>query len=155
MSTLVLLRHAKADRPAGTADFQRPLTERGHRDAAAAGGWLVGHGYAPDLVLCSPATRARQTWHGVATALPTGPEVHYDDRLYGADDDELLDILREVTTEGVVAVIAHNPTLEDVSITLDRRARRLRTAGIAVHDVTAWTELHAAPLLATHTARGE
>ena len=62
--TLVILRHAKAERPAELADADRPLTQRGHADAAAAGAWLAARGYRPDLVLCSPAKRTRQTWPG-------------------------------------------------------------------------------------------
>jgi phosphohistidine phosphatase len=66
---LVLLRHAKAEPQSGTADADRPLTSRGHADAGAAGAWLAGHGYRPELVICSPAKRTRQTWHAVALSL--------------------------------------------------------------------------------------
>jgi phosphohistidine phosphatase len=78
--TLVLLRHAKADRPNGVPDVDRPLTERGHADSALAGAWLVKHGYVPDLVLASPSRRTRQTWHSVAVALANAgsPTVRYE-----------------------------------------------------------------------------
>ena len=94
--TLVILRHAKADRPAGVADADRPLTQRGHADAAAAGAWLAARGYRPRLVLCSPSKRTRQTWRGVAVALtdPDTPEVHYDQVLYHGGAEDLLDLLR-------------------------------------------------------------
>ena len=46
----MLLRHAKADNPPAVADIDRPLTARGHADAAAAGAWLAHRGYVPDLV---------------------------------------------------------------------------------------------------------
>src|SRR5437867_8998400 len=96
--TLVILRHAKADRPAGVADADRPLTQRGHADAAAAGAWLAARGYRPRLVLCSPSKRTRQTWRGVAVALtdPDTPEVHYDQVLYHGGAEDLLDLLRAV-----------------------------------------------------------
>ncbi len=74
--TLVILRHAKAERPGDPPDVERPLTTRGHADATAAGTWRASHDLYPDLVLCSPARRARQTWDAVATALAaasTGP----------------------------------------------------------------------------------
>jgi phosphohistidine phosphatase len=67
--TLVILRHAKAANPQGVADPDRPLSQRGHADAAAAGVWLARRGLQPDLVVCSPALRTRQTWHGVALGL--------------------------------------------------------------------------------------
>jgi phosphohistidine phosphatase len=155
------LRHAKADRPTGTADVDRPLTERGHADAGAAGAWLAGRGIQPDLVLCSPSRRTRQTWHGVAVALSGGeaPEVHYDSGLYDGSTAVALGLLRAVGPEHrTVLLIGHNPTVSMLSSALDSDAARdsdgLRTSGIAVHDVAgAWADLTGAALTASHTAR--
>jgi phosphohistidine phosphatase len=69
--TLIIVRHAKAESFSSTPDLSRPLTPRGHADANAAGAWLAAHGYRPDLVICSPARRTRQTWHGIAVGLVT------------------------------------------------------------------------------------
>ncbi|MFC7481813.1 SixA phosphatase family protein [Luedemannella flava] len=71
--TLAILRHAKADNPPGVADLDRPLTPRGHADATAAGAWLAAKAILPDLVICSPARRTRETWHGVALGLSAAP----------------------------------------------------------------------------------
>jgi phosphohistidine phosphatase len=162
--TLVLLRHAKAAHPENVADLQRALTPRGRADAAAAGTWLAGQGLLPDVVLCSPARRARETWHGVAVALggeATGTTVVYDPVVYRASSgQELLDLISatgpEVTT---LLVIGHNPTLSMLSSLLDPAAdAELPTCGIAVHRVpAAWRDLAAgrAPLAASHTARAE
>jgi phosphohistidine phosphatase len=160
---LALLRHAKATHPDGVADLQRALTPRGHADAAAAGAWLAGHRHNPDLVLCSPARRTRETWHGVALALGGGANdtaVAYDPVIFDAHDGQaLLDLVAatgpEVTT---LLVVGHNPTLSALSAMLDRTAadEGLRTCGIAVHRVAgAWGDLAAegAPITATHTAR--
>jgi phosphohistidine phosphatase len=160
---LVLLRHAKATHPDGVADAERALTPRGHADAAAAGAWLAGHQHNPDLVLCSPARRTRETWHGVALALgggATDTAVAYDPVLFDADEGRaLLDLVAatgpEVTT---LLVVGHNPTLSTLSALLDRTAadEGLRTCGIAVHRVAgAWSDLttDGAPITATHTAR--
>jgi phosphohistidine phosphatase len=158
--TLVILRHAKADRAEGMADADRPLTERGNADAAAAGAWLVHSGLVPDVVLCSPARRTRQTWHGVALGLPTAPEVRYEPALYAASARTLLAAVRTSAPQAsTVLLIGHNPGLSELSATLDPEgADGLRTAGIAVHTVSGeWTELTAgaAPLATTHTARAE
>src|SRR5687768_6379666 len=86
--TLVLLRHAKAETPGDQMDVERALTERGQADARAAGAWLAAQNLPPELVFCSPATRTRQTWHGVAMALAeaapeaAAPEVRYENGLY-------------------------------------------------------------------------
>src|SRR5919112_4596600 len=58
---LVIMRHAKADWPGGVADHERPLEERGHREAPLAGRWLLKHNIVPDFIRCSSALRTRQT----------------------------------------------------------------------------------------------
>jgi phosphohistidine phosphatase len=154
--TLVIMRHAKAANPERTADVDRPLTARGHADAAAAAPWLERRGYRPDLVLCSPARRARQTWEALALS---GPVVRYDRRLYGAGALELLDVVCEVEDEmRVLLLIGHNPGLSELSSVLDPNQTEgdLRTNGIAVHAVDkGWAEWGpgSAPMTASHTAR--
>jgi phosphohistidine phosphatase len=175
----VILRHAKATNPEGVADPDRPLSEQGHADAAAAGAWLARHGLRPDLVLCSPALRTRQTWHGVALGLAAAsgeaeqadgaqssgsvsPEVRYESVLYGASVRTLLASVRVAPPEATtLLLIGHNPGLSALSAALDPEradAGGLRPAGIAVHTFTgAWTDLAtgAAPLTAAHTPRAD
>ncbi len=160
--TLVLLRHAKADRPDGSVpDHDRPLAERGHRDAAAAGRWLSDQKLVPELVVCSPARRTRQTWHDAALELGAPPTVHYDKRVYEATAGDLLTVVQATDPEvGVLLLVGHNPGVEDLSALLDPdevAAGGMRTAGIAVHAVSgAWTDLApgAAERTAATTARG-
>lgn len=71
--TLVLLRHAQAEPSGPAGDADRPLTARGHADAAAAGAWLGHGGHLPAVVICSPAKRTRQTWHEVALGMAAPP----------------------------------------------------------------------------------
>jgi phosphohistidine phosphatase len=166
--TLVLLRHAKAETPGDRPDFERRLTKKGKADADAAGSWLADEGLRPDLVICSPATRARQTWHGVAVALaqadPEGPapDVHYEPGLYEGGRTELIDLLRAVPDgTSTVLVVGHDPTMSEVSILLrtdaDPDAAGLKTCGMAVHRAQGpWsqTEPGGMPLVQEHTARG-
>jgi phosphohistidine phosphatase len=157
--TLVLLRHAKADNPKAVADIDRPLTSRGHADAAAAGAWLSHRGFVPDLVVCSPSRRTRETWHGVALALHTAPDVRYDRGVYTASARDLLDLICAMDdTAGTVMMVGHNPGLSQLSMLLDdsRDAEGLRTAGAAVHRFDGhWAECAegSANLVAVHTAR--
>lgn len=161
--TLVLLRHAKADRPAGVADPDRPLTTRGHADAAAAGAWLFRNGLRPELVICSPAKRTRQTWHGVAVALAAGeaPAVDYDQDLYDGGVAELLAQVRKADDAvRTILLIGHNPSISLLSALLDPQRQPdsdgLRTSGLAVHRATTWAAFGDtdAELTASHTARG-
>lgn len=162
--TLVLVRHAKADPPTDVGDFDRPLTARGHADAAAAGAWLFRRGHRPQLVICSPARRTRQTWHAIAVALSDSgvqaPPVQYVPEIYEGDTEEILGILRKTPdTVGTLAVVGHNPTVSLLAALLDPAAHAdsdgLRTCGIAVHEVaTGWADLETATLRDSHTARG-
>jgi phosphohistidine phosphatase len=167
--TLVLLRHAKAETPGEQPDFDRALTKTGEADADAAGSWLADHGLRPDLVLCSSATRTRQTWHAVAVAMAQAqpdvpaPEVHFELDLYEGGRTEMIDLLRAVP-DGVatVLVVGHNPTVSDVSILLrpyddEVVLEGLKTCGLAVHRAEgSWsgTEPGSMELIQKHTARG-
>lgn len=163
--TLVLLRHAKADTPPATADADRPLSARGHADARAAGAWLATR-HAPDLVLCSPSRRTRQTWHAVAASLTAGeasraPQLHFERRLY--EQEELLAAIREVDDAvGVLLLIGHNPSLSELADQLDPNDQLdsdgLRTCGLSVHQVdVSWRDCGPghARIVATHTARSD
>ena len=162
-STLVILRHAKTERSEEMVDIDRSLTERGRADAGAAGAWLSAHGYRPELVVCSPARRTRQTWHELAIGMnrTEAPEVRYEPVIYGGDGANVLELLRAVPDGfGTVLLIGHNPTLSMLSAALDPHGARdsdgLRTCGLAVHEVPGpWADLRAgaARLLASYTAR--
>ncbi|OKI67908.1 SixA phosphatase family protein [Micromonospora sp. CB01531] len=169
--TLVLLRHAKAEQSQDVPDAERPLTARGHADAAAAGAWLARHALLPDVVICSTARRTRQTWHGVALGMtgsppeggPAGPApaVRYAATAYEGQPEDLLTLVRAVPPEiGTVLLIAHNPGISLLSALLDpERADPdgLRTTDLVAHrPTTSWTNLGpgGAPITARHTARG-
>lgn len=113
---LVLLRHAKSDRP-DVADHDRPLAKRGRRDAPAAGRWLAAAGYLPDAVACSTALRARQTWELASAELPPGcsPLVRYEPRVYEASVLGLLMLVRELDPGWrTVLFVGHNPGLAEL-----------------------------------------
>src|SRR5208282_4172481 len=105
---LVLLRHAKSDWP-DVADEKRPLAKRGRRDAPVIGRWLRDHGYVPDVVVCSVARRARQTWELVAPELGGSPSVTFEPRAYDASATTLLHLARELPSAARAALlIGHN-----------------------------------------------
>lgn len=116
---LLVLRHAKAASAPGLADLERPLADRGEGDATATGHWLRAAAVVPDLVICSPSRRTRQTWDAVQDALPTRPQVRYDDRVYRNTLDDLLDVVREVDDAvGSLLLVSHNPAAQDVTAAL-------------------------------------
>lgn len=108
--TIVLLRHGTAAQGLGRTDADRPLTERGHAEATQAGHWLSEHGIGADLVLCSPATRTRQTCEDMARSGCAEAEVHHDRRLYNASPEALLGVLQESDPDAsVVLLVGHAP----------------------------------------------
>ena len=92
--TLLLLRHAKSDYPQGVADHDRPLAPRGIREAALAGDWLRAHAPAVDAVLCSTATRTRETLERTRIDAPT----EFVDRLYDATPGAVIDEINGVSS---------------------------------------------------------
>ena len=117
MRRLVLFRHGKAETAEpGRKDRDRRLTERGRRAASLVGDYLAHHDIAPDLALCSPALRARETWRLAAERLSAPPRIMEDDRLYGAEARDLLDVLRQTADDvGTLLVVGHNPGLEELA----------------------------------------
>jgi len=113
--TLVLLRHAKSAYPHGVADHDRPLAPRGQREAALAGNWLRANLPAIDAVLCSTATRARETLAHTAIDAP----VRYVDRLYGATPGTVIEEINGVDDEvTVLLLVAHEPTMTQLALGL-------------------------------------
>lgn len=102
---LILMRHAKSDwSSAAGSDHARPLNPRGERSAKAMGDWLRDKGYLPTQVLCSTATRTRQTLDLLALDAP----VEFQDQMYNASAHTLMDSL-ECATGETVLMIGHNP----------------------------------------------
>ena len=119
---LYLLRHAKSSwKDERLADHDRPLARRGRRAAKAIGRHLREQGVDPELVLCSTATRARETLEGIEASLGRGA-VRIEPGLYGADSPELLALLHGISPHIRSAmVIGHNPSLEQLALLLARR----------------------------------
>jgi phosphohistidine phosphatase len=117
---LELLRHAKSswDDP-GLPDRDRPLAPRGIKACALLREHMRKSGLMPELVLCSSATRAVQTWDGIRGGLPAGTSVEVEDGLYAADAEGLLARLNELPeSRGAVLLIGHNPAIEELALGL-------------------------------------
>ena len=111
MKTILLLRHAKsAWNTAGLSDHERPLNRRGERAAKAVADHLAQHGPRPDLILCSTATRARQTLAPLVKRLGTpAPPLSLEDDLYLASEDGLLVRLQALADDvATVLLVGHN-----------------------------------------------
>jgi len=126
MKRLYLVRHAKSSgADSGMADFDRPLNKRGKRDAPAMGHHLKSLREAcPDLVLCSPAERARATSRRLLKALGCPKDrIVWRDGIYGGSTWDLLNLVRTVEDiHGEVMLIGHNPYMTDLAEDLSGEA---------------------------------
>lgn len=117
--TLAVQRHAKSSWATSGPDFERPLAERGLRDAAAAGRWYVAEDIGFDLVLCSAAARARATLDVVAEQGVEAGRIVVDDRIYHSTSTTLLKLLNGLPEDAArVLLVGHQPTLEDLVVRL-------------------------------------
>ena len=105
--TLILVRHAKSDHPAGMGDHERPLDGRGRRDAPRMGAWLTERGHVPERVLCSTARRAVETWEGLREGGVDAPVTH-EKTLYHAAPETMIDMLKG-RAERSLMIVGHNP----------------------------------------------
>jgi phosphohistidine phosphatase len=123
--TLYLLRHAKADRPAGDAavkDHDRPLAARGVKNAQQLGALFAAQLTAVDRVYCSTSKRTRETFDLVREGLEN-PAVSYRDSLYLTPGDDLIAFIQAIPDAIKTAmIIGHNPGIHDAALMLIGRA---------------------------------
>jgi len=118
---LIIMRHAKSDwQHELLSDFDRPLNERGLRDAPRMARWMASEKIKPVLLICSPALRARQTAAEIIDQLQIREDsVVFDKRMYLANVETLITILREIDDNiQSVLLIGHNPGLENLAVNL-------------------------------------
>ena len=151
MRSLALVRHAKSDYPVGVPDHDRPLADRGRRDAPHVGVAIREIFGAPDLVLVSTAVRAQQTWELARNAWTSDLSVRIEPRIYEASSDELLELIREGSPAiSTLVVVGHVPGVSDLatelgcripSVALDAMTTKFPTCGVALLDVDGdWTD---------------
>jgi phosphohistidine phosphatase len=116
VKTLFIIRHAKSSWDASNIDdFERPLNDRGKRDAPRMGKRLKEKDIQPTLLLSSPAKRALSTAKRIAKVLKyPKDDIKTDRRLYHADEETMLTIVRELKEkQDVVMIFSHNPGLTE------------------------------------------
>lgn len=153
MRRIILFRHGKAEAAHGGDDENRPLAPVGKGEASEAGQWMAAAGFEPDIVICSTALRARQTWKEAAAEFDPVPPLRYEPRIYDATVERLVEVLRELPSEvWTVLIVGHNPSLQGLVHELgaagepdvvERLAQGLPTAAVAVLEVEdrPWADL--------------
>lgn len=131
---LCLIRHAKSGYPSGVGDHERPLAERGRREAPGVGRWLAQNFSNSASCLVSSATRTQQTWGLISEQFVTSGEVITEPRIYEANLDDLLGVLREQPDEvRDLIMVGHSPGLESLALNLSQgRGDESLRASVAV-----------------------
>ncbi len=147
MLRLLLLRHAKSQWGGpDLADFDRPLDERGERDAPEMGRRLAEAGLVPVRVLCSPAVRAETTARLVLEQMENRPELVLEKGIYDASPARLLDILTaQPDAVTPLMLVGHNPGLTELANRLGRDLSidNIPTCGVVCldFDIDHWRRL--------------
>jgi phosphohistidine phosphatase len=162
--TLVLMRHAKSDYPAGVPDHDRPLAPRGIREAGLAGDWLRANLPPIEAVLCSSAQRTRETL--ARTGIQA--RIAFLDQLYDTSPGTMIEEINQIAdTVNTLMVVGHEPTVSHVALGLAAQtgsepqavgqiATKFPTSGIAVLRVDGpWSglQLQGAELVTFHVPR--
>jgi phosphohistidine phosphatase len=145
MKTLFILRHAKSswDDPS-LSDFERPLNERGKRAAPFMGKFMSDKGLEPSVILSSPAERAKQTTFLVKEASGFSSGLQFDERIYEASPQNLLQVASETDdAHGSAMLVGHNPGIEGFIRLLTGHLEPMPTAALAVIDlnIDKWSEI--------------
>ena len=142
MKTLYLLRHAKSSwKDASLQDFDRPLNRRGKEAAPLVGRFIRRRKLRVDLILSSPAARARQTAALVKEAAGLQADLLFDERIYEAGAAALLEVVTQAAEAAdALMLVGHNPGTEELLTFLTGEERRMPTAALAcvALDVEKW-----------------
>ena len=147
---LILMRHGKSDWSKRLSDFQRPIKKRGFKESARIGRWLGEQNLVPDLIISSPAMRARETAETVAENMDYDSEnIFWNDPVYMADVNDLLDTIA-ITSEECqrLMLVGHNPGMEDLlfylneDVEVPEDGKIMPTSTIALLETeSTWNEL--------------
>lgn len=133
MKSLLIMRHAKSSwSNSFSGDHDRPLNQRGKKDAPRMGKVLKQEELTPDLIISSTAKRAMATAEAVALACDYEDEIQYTRQFYHADPETYLMVLNGLPDSiGRVMVVGHNPGMEELVALLTDVDTRFTTANIA------------------------
>ena len=134
MKTLLLVRHAKSDwSNPSLSDFDRPLNDRGKRDAPVMAHRLLDKNISIDAFISSPAKRARRIAQVFAKEYKRDKDdIIYRDELYGASENVFFDVILSADNKfNSIAIFSHNPGITDfANLLTNTRIDNIPTSGI-------------------------
>jgi len=116
MKTIMLMRHGKSDRENAKADFDRPLSKRGLKDVPRMANTIAKCGIIPELIISSPAARARKTAELFIKELMTGTKLKFEKSLYGESREAYLKCIKNADDDiNILMLTGHNPEIEETA----------------------------------------
>jgi phosphohistidine phosphatase len=149
MRNLLVMRHAKSDwGNSSLSDFDRPLNERGLKTAPFMGNEIKMRNKLPELIISSPANRAKTTAHLFAETTGFDGKMMFEDEFYFGSVDKIISIISKVDNQyETIMIVGHNPTWETIIYRLvkDSPGVMMPTAAVAslLFDICGWDELQA------------
>ena len=143
MKQLLLIRHAKASHESGYTDFERPLTEKGVKNAREIAQNLQKNGIKPQLLVTSPALRTHTTANIFTETLGLA-EPMINKVIYDASEDTLLRVINELPDEqDFIALVGHNPSINQILYTLTGQHKEVHPGTVALieFDANNWQEI--------------
>ena len=137
MKTLFLLRHAKSSwNDPNLQDFDRPLNARGRKAAELIATYIKKQKVFPDLVISSPAVRARETIEIIVKAVKLPAELRFDQRIYEASALALIEVISQIEEDkSKVLLVGHNPGMENLLEMLTSEVVQMATGTLAKIDL--------------------
>ncbi len=146
MKTILIMRHAKSSwKSPARDDFDRPLNQRGKRDARRMADFVIREGLCPDVILSSPARRARKTADRIQRTCGEAL-LKFVDGFYPGSTDDYAAVLSRLDESIVsVMIVGHNPSLEDFLAFLGGSVEKFPTAALAQIELPLenWSEIGA------------
>ena len=141
------MRHAKSSwDDAAMSDFERPLNERGLKTAPSMGEYVRENRLQPDLIVSSPAERAKQTAQFVRESAEIKSEIIFNENIYEASVGQLLEVIGEQSeTVKSILLVGHNPGMESLVKFITGELHAMPTAALAIVDlpIDKWSDIMA------------
>ena len=146
MKELHLIRHAKSESSAEYAqDIERPLCDKGRRDAQLIASRLVDSGIRIDLLCTSPAVRARTTAAVMTDVLAQSYEIRVEEVLYSEGEAAIHEFIKTVDDRITsLAIVSHNPDMTRLANLLgDKRIESMPTCSVISieFDTVSWSKI--------------
>jgi phosphohistidine phosphatase len=145
MKTLLIMRHAKSSwNNCDLADFERPLSAAGFQTAPFMGNLIYKYGIQPDLIISSPAKRAKQTAVLIKASAGIDNQIEFAEKVYEASPTTLLNVAFSIHDKSEsVLLIGHNPGIESFIRFLTSEKQTMSAGSIAIIklNIAMWSDI--------------